>query len=121
ATGAALAGHGRRVVTLVGDGSAAYTLQALWTQAREGLDVTTVVAVNHRYAILQLELLRAGGLVEGPGAALTALDAPILSWGALARGFGVPSRRVTDAAECVAALRASFATPGPMLIEALLP
>jgi acetolactate synthase-1/2/3 large subunit len=121
ATGAALAGRGRRVVTLVGDGSAAYTLQALWTQAREGLDVTTVVAVNHRYAILQLELLRAGGLVEGPGAALTAIDAPNLSWSALARGFGVPARRVNDAAECVAALQTSFATPGPMLIEALLP
>jgi acetolactate synthase I/II/III large subunit len=116
ATGAAIAAPGRRVVAYVGDGSAAYTLQSLWTQAREGLDVTTVVLANDRYAILQVELSRAGGALEGPGADLTELGRPSLDFEALARGYGVPARTVTDTAAFSRALRESFATPGPMLI-----
>ncbi len=119
ATGAAVAAAGRRVVAVVGDGSAAYTLQALWTQAREGLAVTTVVAVNRRYAILQLELMRSGAAVDGAAAHVTTLDAPPLDYVLLAHGFGVPAQRATTAEACVDALRASFATPGPTLIEAV--
>lgn len=78
ATGAALAAPGRRVIAVVGDGSAAYTLQALWTQAREGLDVTTVVVANEQYAILQLELLRSGAPADGTAQALTTLSPPAL-------------------------------------------
>ena len=119
ATGAAIAAPGRRVVTVVGDGSAAYTVQALWTQAREGLDVTTVVVVNHRYAILQLELMRAHHALEGPGETLTRIDAPSMDYCALARGFGVDARRVATAEELGLALRESFEAGGPMLIEAI--
>jgi acetolactate synthase-1/2/3 large subunit len=116
ATGAALAAPGRRVVAYVGDGSAAYTLQALWTQAREGLDVTTIVLANDRYAILQLELMRTGGALAGAAAELTSLGRPSLDFELLARGFGVPARTVDDTAACARALRESFATRGPMLI-----
>lgn len=120
ATGAAIAAPGRRVVTVVGDGSAAYTVQALWTQARERLDVTTVVVVNRRYAILQLELMRAHHALEGPGETLTRIDAPGMDYCALARGFGVDARRVATAEELAHALRESFAAGGPMLIEAIV-
>lgn len=116
ATGAAIAARGRRVVAYVGDGSAAYTLQSLWTQAREGLPVTTVVLVNDKYAILQMELMRAGGSLEGAGGALTELDRPPLDFEHLAGGFGVPARTVKDLAAFDRALEESFATPGPMLI-----
>ena len=116
ATGAAIAGKGRRVVAYVGDGSAAYTLQSLWTQAREGLPVTTIVLVNDKYAILQMELMRAGGTLSGAGASLTELGQPSLDFELLARGYGVPARTVTDVASFSRALAESFATPGPMLI-----
>jgi acetolactate synthase-1/2/3 large subunit len=116
ATGAAVAAPGRRVVAYVGDGSACYTLQSLWTQAREGLDVTTVILANDKYAVLQMELMRAGGSLEGPGSDLTELGRPSLDFEHLARGFGVPARTVRDVGGLVKALRESFATPGPMLI-----
>ena len=77
ATGAAVAAPGRRVVTYVGDGSAAYTIQSLWTQAREGLDVTNVILANDKYAVLQMELMRAGGSLEGAGSDLTELEPPV--------------------------------------------
>jgi acetolactate synthase-1/2/3 large subunit len=117
ATGAAVAAPGRRVVTYVGDGSALYTLQSLWTQAREGLDVTTIVLANDKYAVLQMELMRAGGAIEGPGSDLTELGRPSLDFEHLARGFGVPGRTVRDVEALVKALKESFATPGPMLIS----
>lgn len=117
ATGAALAAPGRRVVAYVGDGSALYTLQSLWTQAREGLDVTTIILSNDKYAVLQMELMRAGGAIEGPGADLTELGRPSLDFESLARGYGVPGRTVRDVPALLAALRESFSTPGPMLIS----
>ena len=117
ATGAALAAPGRRVVNLEGDGSALYSAGAWWSQARHGLDVTTVVAANRGYAILDLELARAGnrGAARGP---LTRLDRPVIDFTALATAYGVPAVRVTSATGLVAALQQSFATPGPHLIEA---
>jgi acetolactate synthase-1/2/3 large subunit len=93
ATGAALGAPGRRVITLQADGSAMYTLQALWTQAREALDVTTVVFANRKYAILLAELASVGA---NPGR--TALDMmdlgnPDLGWTKLAAGMGVEAAR----------------------------
>jgi acetolactate synthase-1/2/3 large subunit len=120
ATGAAVAAPDRRVVTYVGDGSASYTLQALWTQARMGLNVTTIVLANQKYAVLQLELMRLGAKVEGAGRALTDIGNPSLDFSLLARGFGVPGRRVETLDEFAAALETSFATPGPFLIEVLI-
>ncbi|HEX4337450.1 MAG TPA: acetolactate synthase large subunit [Polyangiaceae bacterium] len=117
ATGAAIAAPGRRVVAYVGDGSAAYTLQALWTQAREGLDVTNVILANDKYAVLQMELLRSGGALAGAGSDLTELVRPSLDFESLARGFGVPARTVRDVDAFVVALRESFAARGPMLIS----
>jgi acetolactate synthase-1/2/3 large subunit len=117
ATGAAFAAPGRRVVNLEGDGSALYSAGAWWTQARHGLDVTTVVAANRGYAILDLELARAGRRRSARGP-LTRLDDPAVDFTALATAYGVPAVRVTSASALVEALHRSFATEGPYLIEA---
>lgn len=122
ATGAAVAAPGRRVLCLESDGSAMYTLQALWTQAREGLDVTTVLLANRAYAILNLELSRVGAGAGGPVASsLLDLSRPDLDFVALATGMGVPASRATTADELVAQLARSLTEPGPRLIEAVLP
>ncbi len=121
ATGAALACPDRKVIALQADGSGLYTLQALWTQAREQLDVVTLICANHSYRILQIELARAG--IAEPGAkaqSLTDLSHPDLDWTALARGFGVPAQKARSAEELRAALGAALAGSGPALIEALL-
>jgi acetolactate synthase-1/2/3 large subunit len=121
ATGAAIASPGRRVVGLQADGSGLYTMQALWTQARESLDVTTIVCANRAYRILQIELARAG--VAEPGRAargLTDLGTPALDWVQLASGMGVPAVRVADAECLVRELRRAVAEPGPHLVEAVL-
>jgi acetolactate synthase-1/2/3 large subunit len=121
ATGAAIASPGRRVIAFQADGSGLYTPQALWTQAREGLDVTTIVCANREYRILRVELARAD--VKTPGrqaAALTSLAQPVVDWVALARGFGVPGSRVETAEGLLDALGRSLAQPGPQLIEAVL-
>lgn len=121
AVGAAVACPDRRVVAVQADGSGLYTPQALWTMAREGLDVTVVVCANRAYRILQVELLRAGVGEPGPGAVgLTDLGRPTVDWVSLAAGFGVPGERAATAEDLVAALDRSFATPGPSLVEAVL-
>jgi len=121
ATGAAVACPDRPVLSLEGDGSAMYTIQALWTQAREGLDVTTLILANRSYAILDFELSRTGAGTAGEAArSLLEIGRPDLEFTALARGMGVPGRRVEDAAALAAALREAFAEPGPHLIEAVL-
>jgi acetolactate synthase-1/2/3 large subunit len=95
-----------------------YTLQALWTQAREGLNVTTVVLSNRSYAILNIELHRVGADAGGPQARrLLDLSDPDLSFCDLARGMGVPARPVENAEDLVAALEAGYREPGPSLIE----
>jgi acetolactate synthase I/II/III large subunit len=119
AVGAAVACPDRPVIALQADGSGMYTLQALWTVARERLDVTAVVCANHGYRILQLELARAGGERPGPAAAsLLDLGNPEVDWVGLAEGLGVPARRVTTAGELVSALRWALAEAGPHLLEA---
>jgi acetolactate synthase-1/2/3 large subunit len=119
ATGAALACPGRKVIALQADGSGLYTLQALWTQAREGLDVVSVVLANRGYGILALELERAGG-TAGPFAASLSALSPEPDWVALARGFGVPGVRVDDAPSLARALRDALAAGGPHLIEVVV-
>jgi acetolactate synthase-1/2/3 large subunit len=121
-TGAAVACPDRKVVCLEADGSALYTIQALWTQAREGLDVTTVLLNNRSYAILNLELNRVGAEPPGPRAkSMLDLSHPDLDFVALARGFGVPATRATTADDLCKQLERALAEPGPSLIEAMVP
>jgi acetolactate synthase-1/2/3 large subunit len=121
ATGAAVAAPERPVLCLQADGSAMYTLQALWTQAREGLNVTTLVLSNRSYAILNMELHRVGADAGGPLARrLLDLTEPDLDFCELARGMGVPARRVENAEDLTTALAKGFAEAGPTLIEVLL-
>ncbi|MHA6618225.1 acetolactate synthase large subunit [Pseudonocardia sp. DLS-67] len=126
ATGAAVACPDRPVWCLQADGSAMYTISALWTQAREGLDVTTLVYHNSAYAILRMELLQTGAAEQltGDGArarSLLDLGRPDLDFVALAAGMGVPGERVTTADGLAAALRRAAAEPGPHLVEAMVP
>jgi acetolactate synthase-1/2/3 large subunit len=122
ATGAAVACPDRRVVSLEADGSALYTVQSLWTQAREGLDVVTVLYNNRSYAILNMELNRVGAAAPGPKAkSLLDLARPDMDFVALAQGVGVPATRATTADELADQFARALATPGPTLIEALLP
>ena len=122
ALGAAVASPGRRVVCLEADGSALYTPQALWTIARERLDVTTVIYHNAAYAILRLELQRVGAGAGGPKARdMFSLSRPALDFVALARSMGMSAERATTADELVAQLRRALAEPGPHLIEAVVP
>ncbi len=122
ATGAALACPGRKVVSLEADGSAMYTMQALWTQAREGLDVTTVIFANRSYAVLNLELDRVGASGGGERAkSMLDLTGPELDFVSLARGMGVDAARASTAEELTAALERALAEPGPSLVEAVLP
>ncbi len=119
ATGAAVACPGRRVIALEADGSAMYTISALWTHAREELDVTTIIFNNRSYAILGMELERVGAQASG-GAARELLDLsrPDLDFVALARGMGVPAARARTAGELAEQLRQALAEPGPRLIDA---
>jgi acetolactate synthase-1/2/3 large subunit len=126
ALGAAIAAPDRPVLCLESDGSAMYTISALWSHARECLDITTVVYANHAYDILRMELQRvgaqSGGQQPGPKAkALLDLTSPALDFVRIAEGMGVPARRVATAEELADALRWAFDEPGPHLIEAAVP
>ena len=121
ATGAAVACPGRKVVALEADGSAMYTLQALWTMAREGLDVTVVVLSNRSYAILNMELQRVGAAAGGPKAReMLDLHSPDLDFVGLATGMGVTASRAESAADFSAQLARALAEPGPNLVEAVI-
>lgn len=119
ATGAALAAPGRPVIAVIGDGSAMYTLQALWTQAREQLPVVTIIIANRAYRILELEAKRME--VHDPGRAMREslhIGAPDLDFVKMAEGMGVPGRRVRDGAQLAQALAEGLRGRGPMLIQA---
>jgi acetolactate synthase-1/2/3 large subunit len=118
ATGAAIAAPDRPVLSLEGDGSAMYTIQSLWTQAREQLDVTTVILANRTYAILEFELARVGAQAGTAARDLLEIGRPDLDFVALAESMGVPGRRADDARAFTAALQEALAEPGPHLIEA---
>jgi acetolactate synthase I/II/III large subunit len=122
AAGAAVAAPDRPVLAVEADGSALYTIQALWTMARERLDVTTVLVNNAAYAILRLELARTNAGQAGPrAAAMFDLSGPVPGFTQISEGLGVPARRVTAAGELDEALRQAYAEPGPHLIEAVVP
>ena len=122
AVGAAIACPDRPVIALEADGSAQYTIQSLWTMAREQLDVTVVIFNNRGYAILDAELGRMTEPRAGDRArALLDLREPDLDFVKLGSGFGVPSRRVDTAEQLTGALEQAIAEPGPHLIEAVLP
>ena len=121
AVGAAIACRDRRVIAFQADGSAMYTLQSLWTMARESLDVTTILCSNRAYRILQIEAARAGNVEPGPHLrGLTELEPPALDWSALARGFGVAAAKVDTADDLVKHLDRGLRESGPSLIEATL-
>lgn len=122
ATGAAIGaqtlGHGdRRVITLQADGSAAYTIQALWTQARENLPVTTLLMNNRSYAILLGEYAKVGARPGKTASDMMSLDRPAIDWSSIARGFGVKAQPVATLEELHDALKKALELDGPMLID----
>ena len=122
AVGAAVACPDRKVLALSGDGSAMYTLQALWTMAREQLDVVSIIFSNRSYAILNVELQRVGAVGAGDKArSQLDIGTPALDFVRLAEGMGVPARRASTTEEFNCALEHALRTPGPHLIEAVVP
>ncbi|WP_034270221.1 acetolactate synthase large subunit [Haloechinothrix halophila] len=122
ATGAAIAAPGRPVINLEADGSAMYTLSALWTQARENLDVTTVILNNNAYAILRMEMQRVGADLSGPTAkSLLDLSSPEMDFVKMSEGMGVPATRATTCEELAEQFARAVAEPGPHLIDAAVP
>jgi len=121
ALGAAVACPDRPVIGIQADGSAMYTISALWSYAREQADVTTIVCDNGSYAILAAELEKVGA--EGGGersARLLDLGGPSLDFVAMAEGMGVPGSRAEPAERLADQLRRAFAEPGPHLVQAVL-
>jgi len=117
ATGAAIAAPGRRVVAVQADGSAMYTIQALWTQARENLDVTTVVLSNRKYAVLFKELADVGAVPGKTANDLFEIDRPTLDWVKLSESMGVGAARAETLERFADLLGDSFSRRGPFLIE----
>ena len=117
ATGAALAAPGRRVIDLEGDGSALYDVQALWTQARERLDVTTLIFSNRKYAILETELRNVGANPGQTALDLFDLKKPSVDWVAVANGLGVEAARAASLEQLADLLTASNGRRGPFLID----
>jgi acetolactate synthase-1/2/3 large subunit len=121
AVGAAVACPDRKVIALQADGSAMYTLQSLWSMAREHLDVVVVILANRRYRILEIETRRTGAGEIGPKANdMMDLTRPQLDWVKLAEGQGVPGYRASTAEEFIACFREAVNQHGPRLIEAVL-
>ena len=124
AVGAALACPDRKVVCLEGDGSAMYTISALWTMARENLNITVVIFNNRKYSILELEFSRTGarGGTPGPKAAsMLDVGSPDMDFVAMAEGMGVSAYRATTADEFNQQFEAAMAQRGPVLIDAVIP
>lgn len=118
AIGAAVACPDRKVIALEGDGSAMYTVQSLWTMARENLDITVLVFANRSYRILHGELSNVGVQNPGPRAQdMLTLNRPDLGWVDMARGMGVEGTRVSDTGDLARALQAGLESEGPYLIE----
>jgi acetolactate synthase-1/2/3 large subunit len=121
AVGAAIACPERPVISLQADGSAMYTVQALWMQARESLNITTLICANRRYEILKLELARAGNTSPGAQAqSLYDLGNPPIDWVSISRGMGVPAVRVDTAEKLTKELKAALSESGPCLIEMII-
>jgi acetolactate synthase I/II/III large subunit len=121
ATGAAIAAPDRKVVALESDGSGMYTVQALWTMARENLDVTVLVFANRSYQILRSELANMGAGTPGQRATdMLTLDRPALDWVSLAHGHGVEADRATTLEGLADQLQRGFARRGPYLVELVM-
>jgi acetolactate synthase-1/2/3 large subunit len=121
AAGAAIACPDRKVIGLQADGSGMYTVQALWTHARERLDIVTVIFANRSYAILHGELKMVGAAQPGHNARrMLDLDDPAIDWVKLANGVGVEAARASDAKTFSDLFRAALSRRGPFLIEALI-
>ena len=121
ATGAAIACPNRKVINFQSDGCGAYSVQAFWTQARENLDVVTIIGSNRSYHILELELLRAGVAQTGPVArSMLDLDNPFLNWVKIGEGFGVPAVAVDRAEALARQLERALVDKGPRFIEAIM-
>jgi acetolactate synthase-1/2/3 large subunit len=121
AVGAGIACPERKLVNLIGDGSAMYTVQALWTMAREKIDAVTVIYANRGYKILNNELKRVGAAPDGVKAAsMFDLSGPALDWVGLANGMGVDAVRVESRAAFESAFATAMQHRGPLLIEAIL-
>ena len=121
ATGAAIgAGKQRRVINLQADGSAMYSLQSLWTQAREQLPVTTILLNNSKYNILIGEYKNVGATPGSTAMSMLDLGNPGISWVQLANGMGVEAARATTMEQCADLMRASFGKPGPFVIELMI-
>ena len=121
AMGAALAAPDRKIIAVSGDGAAMYSLQALWSMAREKLDVLTIICANRSYNILNIELSRVGAINPGPKTlAMLNLDDPAPDWVKLAQGFGVEASRAETSAQFAAQFADAMATRGPRVIEAVL-
>jgi len=121
ATGAAIAAPDRPVITLQADGSGMYTVQGLWTQAREGLNITTVIFHNRNYKILLGEMRNVGVDNPGPNALnMLELDRPVLDWVSIARGMGVEAARAEDCQTLAREIKRGLSSEGPYLIEAVM-
>ncbi len=121
AVGAAIACPDRKVIALEGDGSGMYTVQSLWTMAREGLNVTVVILANRSYAILQGEFANVGAGKPGQKASdMMSLERPNLDWLALARGHGIEAGRANNLEELASEFRRALAVQGPYLIELVM-
>jgi acetolactate synthase-1/2/3 large subunit len=121
ASGAAVGAPGRRVIGLQADGSALYTIQALWTQARERLDITTVILSNRRYAILDGELAAVGAAPGPASRTLFDLGNPDMDWVRIANGFGVEAARAATMESLADVFAHANSRPGPFLIELVIP
>ena len=118
AVGAAVACPERRVLCLSADGSGMYTAQALWSMAREGLHITTVIFANRAYAVLQREFSYLGVGSPGPRARdLFEISRPHIDWVYLAKGMGVPGTRVSSMDTFAKELKKGLQSDGPTLIE----
>jgi acetolactate synthase-1/2/3 large subunit len=121
AAGAAIACPDRKIIALQADGSGMFTVQALWTHARENLDIVTIIFSNRAYAVLRGEFRQVCANDPGENARrLLDIDAPSIEWTSLAKGMGVDAISAATAEEFVKALRAALARRGPFLIEALI-
>jgi len=119
--GAAIACPDRKVIALQADGSAMYTVQALWSMARENTDVTVVIMNNRSYAILNIELARVGAGQPTPGTlSMLDLSRPDIDWVALAEGMGVPATRANNAEDFHQQFADAMEGQGPCLIEAMV-
>jgi acetolactate synthase I/II/III large subunit len=122
AVGAAVAQPDRRVIALQADGSALYTIQSWWTMARESLDVTTVILNNRSYAVLNMELGRVGAATDGTKAKdMLDLSRPDMDFSKIAEGLGLQATRADNAEDFTSALERSLSTPGPSVVEAIIP